>query len=200
MAPFKPINSEKNLKELVTRAKNGDKQAFGLIYELYFQKIYTFIFYRVNHQEGAEDLTEDVFARAWANIKSVREESFGGWLYSIARNRITDHYRREKKNIDIFELENVLASEQNLSEDLNAAFERKNLIEMIRKLTPEQQIVIQLKFIEGLNNQEISELISKSEESIRVLQHRAIKKLQQIAESQRNSKLPNYFTKLNPEK
>lgn len=184
-----------NEKTLVAKAKQGDEQAFGRIYELYFKKIYTFIFYRISHKQVAEDLAEDVFTKAWSNIKSVKDESFTGWLYSIAKNRVIDHYRKERVTVDIFALENLIVSEQDIGEATNHVMNRKLLIELIKKLTPEQQIIIQLKFIEDLSNKEISELISKSEESIRVLQHRAIQKLQKLLATQVQTNEINYLTK-----
>jgi len=165
---------------LVRNAKHGDEQAFGELYELYFDKIYRFIYFRVNHKEMAEDLAEDVFVKAWSKIKQVKEERFGGWLYQIAKNRIIDHYRQNKETVDISELENFLESDENIIDSTNLIIEQKTFMMLLKKLTPEQQIIIKLKFIEDMDNLEIAELISKSEGSIRVIQHRAIQKLQEL--------------------
>jgi len=165
---------------LVKKAKQGEEQAFGELYERYFERIYRFIYFRVNHKEIAEDLTEDVFVKAWSKIKHVKEESFGGWVYQIAKNRIIDYYRQSKETVDITEIENILESDENIIESTNLIIEQKTFLELLKKLTPEQQIIIKLKFIEDLDNSEISELISKSEGSIRVIQHRAIQRLQEL--------------------
>ncbi len=165
---------------LVLKAKNGDSEAFSQLYGFYFEKIYKFIYFRVNHKEAAEDLCEDVFVRAWSKIKHVSEESFGGWLYSIAKNRIIDYYRQNKSTVDLSEVENILEAEENIVDRANLQFDQKLLLEMVKKLPPDQQIIIQLKFIEGLENSEISELIAKKEGAIRVLQHRAIQNLQKL--------------------
>ena len=164
----------------IKQAKQGNQQSFGKLYELFFDRIYRFIFFRVNHKEEAEDLTEEVFTKAWKNIGNVKIESFSGWLYRIAKNTIIDHYRQEKVTIDLYDLENVLESNQNLSIETDLLLDKKTLLKLIKQLTPEQQIIVQLKFIEDLNNEEISELISKNEGSIRVTQHRAIIKLQEL--------------------
>ena len=165
---------------LVFRAKQGEEPAFGQIYELYFEKIFKFIFFRVNHKELAEDLTEEVFIKAWTKISSVKEESFNGWLYQIAKNLIIDHYRQKRELVNLEDVSNILESEENLNEDANTIIERKIFLELLKKLTPEQQIVVKLKFMEEMDNDEISELISRTEGSIRVTQHRAIQKLQEL--------------------
>jgi RNA polymerase sigma-70 factor, ECF subfamily len=171
-------------KELILGAKKGDEQAFGKLYDLYFEKLFKFIYFRVNHKETAEDLTEDVFIKAWQRISHVKAESFSGWLYSIAKNTVIDHYRQKKVMVDLQEIEGILESEQNIVEEANMAMEQKLFMNLLRKLTPEQQIVIKLKFLEGLDNDEISELIARSEGSIRVTQHRAIARLQQLLNEQ----------------
>ncbi len=166
--------------DLVVAAKSGEERAFGQLYDFYFEKIFRFIYYRVSHKETAEDLTEDVFVKAFLRVSTVKPESFTGWLYSIAKNIVIDHYRQKKVILDLTELEGILESDQNVSEETNTVMEQKLFMQMLRKLTPEQQIIIKLKFIEGLENDEISELIAKSEGSIRVAQHRAIQRLQEL--------------------
>lgn len=165
---------------LVRSAQNGDELAFGLLYDGYFGKIYAFIFYRVSHKEIAEDLTEEVFVKAWTKIRTLSADSFGGWLYSVAKNAIIDHYRGQRETVDLAEIENSIEAEGSAIDSTELQLNQKILLDLVRKLTPEQQIVVQLKFIEGLDNVEISEMISKSEGSIRVIQHRAVQRLHEL--------------------
>src|SRR5437899_2687904 len=116
-------------KSVIQQAKQGNEQAFGQLYELYFEKIYKFIFFRVSHKEIDEDLAEEVFIKAWTSIKTVKEESFSGWLYQIAKNKVIDHYRQKKTIIDIEEIENVLESEHDLTADTNTMMDRKIFME-----------------------------------------------------------------------
>jgi len=82
---FDQNNAE--IGKLASKAKAGDSAAFGQIYDLYFQKIYKFVYYRVGHKEIAEDLAEEVFIKAHAKIASLAQDNqFLGWLYQIARN------------------------------------------------------------------------------------------------------------------
>lgn len=174
--------SNKDAAVFVRAAQAGDEEAFRHLYDLYFDKIYSFIFFRTHHKEIAEDLAEDVFIKSWVRISSVQPESFGGWLYSITRNTLIDHYRKHRETVDLTELEDILESPQNIVDDTDLGLNQKILLDLIRKLNPEQQIVMQLKFIEGLENEEISEMLSKSEGSIRVTQHRAIQRLHELME------------------
>lgn len=171
-------------KSVILLAKQGNEQAFGQLYELYFEKIYKFIYFRVSHKEIAEDLAEDVFIKAWTSIATVKEDSFNGWLYQIAKNKVIDYYRQKKVTVDIEEIQNVLESDQDINDDANTVIERKVFMEALKQLTPEQQIIIKLKYIEDMDNAEIAELINKSEGSIRVVQHRAIAKLQELIKKQ----------------
>lgn len=179
----KSPNHDKSNKEtavFVRAAQHGDEEAFRHLYDLYFDRIYSFIFFRIHHKEVAEDLTEDVFIKSWTRISSVQAESFGGWLYSIARNTLIDHYRKQKDTVDLSEIEDLIESPQNVVDETDLQLNQKILLDLIRKLTPEQQIIMKLKFLEGMENEEISEMISKSEGSIRVVQHRAIQRLQEL--------------------
>jgi RNA polymerase sigma-70 factor (ECF subfamily) len=190
-SPHDKLNKE--IAVFVRSAQSGDEQAFGRLYDIYFDRIYAFIFYRVHHKEVAEDIAEEVFIKAWTRISTVKAESFGGWLYSISRNTLIDHYRKQREVIDISEIENIIESDQNIVEETELLINQKLLLEMIRKLAPEQQIVMKLKFLEGMETEEVSEMISRSSGSIRVIQHRAIQRLHELMQEKenKNSEIPS---------
>lgn len=181
-------NSSDNLEEnsqilesLLAKAKQGEQSAFGEIYNLYFKKIYSFIYYRVSHKEISEDLTEDIFLKAFTKINSVQDDkAFLGWLYQIARNRVIDYYREKKQTLGLEEVENTLEYETNVVDIVNLEQEQILLLKYIKDLPSDQQVVLKLKFFEDLNNTEISKILNKTEGSIRVIQHRAILKLQEL--------------------
>jgi RNA polymerase sigma-70 factor (ECF subfamily) len=169
------------LAPILAKAKLGEQAAFGEIYNLYFKKIYQFIFYRVGHKEIAEDLAEEVFLKAFTKIASISENgAFSGWLYQIARNQVIDYYRAKKLTISLDEIENTLEYESNIIDVVNLEHQQKVMLKLIKELAPEQQIVLKLKFFEDLENAEISEMLHKSEGAIRVIQHRGITKLQEL--------------------
>ena len=169
------------IKHLLNKARHGDSGAFAEIYNLYFKKIYKFIYYRVSHKEVAEDLAEDVFIKAFGKIHGVNEENaFEGWLYQIARNIVIDYYREKRPSVSLEEIENTYAYEANVIDIVNLEQQQKIFLSLLKELGAEQQIVIKLKFLENLENHEIAEMLHKNEGAIRVIQHRAISKLQEL--------------------
>lgn len=171
------------LIELLSSARTGSDEAFTELYDLFFEKIYRFIFFRVGHKEVAEDLAEDVFIKAFSGLKSLQKDSvFESWLYQIARNRIIDYYRSKKLIIPLDEVENTLEYETNVVDVVNLEAQQKIFIKLLKELSPEQQTVIKMKFLEGLENEEIATMLDKPEGTIRVIQHRAITKLKLLIE------------------
>jgi RNA polymerase sigma-70 factor (ECF subfamily) len=169
------------LKGLLVQARSGNEAAFTQLYDLFFEKIYRFTFFRVGHKEVAEDLTEDVFIKAFSNLHSLQQDQvFESWLYQIARNRIIDYYRSKKQIVALDEVENTLEYETNVIDILNLESQQKIFIKILKELSAEQQMVIKLKFLEGLENDEIASLMEKNEGAIRVIQHRAIAKLKEL--------------------
>jgi RNA polymerase sigma-70 factor (ECF subfamily) len=173
------------LLPLLAKAKKGEQAAFGEIYNLYFKKIYQFIFYRVSHKEIAEDLAEEVFLKAFTKLSSVNDsKAFLGWMYQIARNQVIDYYREKKTIIALDEVENTLEYETNVIDVVNLQQEQIVLLKLIKDLPSDQQLVLKLKFFEDLTNTEIAEALNKSEGAIRVIQHRGIAKLQELLKLQ----------------
>ena len=166
---------------LIAKTKKGDPGAFAEIYNLYFKKIYRFIYFRVSHKETAEDLAEDVFLKVYGKLGSIHSSnSFEAWLYQIARNSVIDYYRQKQANVALEEIENTLTYEKNVIDLVNLEERQKILLKLLKELATEQQIVIKLKFFENLDNHEIAEMLHKNEGAIRVIQFRAISKLKEL--------------------
>ncbi len=175
------------LSEILVMAKAGKQEALADIYEAYFVRVYRFIFYRVSHKETAEDLTEDVFIKAFAGLKNLEKlDAFEGWLFQIARNLVIDYYRKKKQLIPLDAIENTLEYDTNVVDIINLQIEQSILIKLLKELNDEQQSVIKMKFLEDLDNGTIAKLLNKTEGAIRVIQHRAITKLKEIFQSKIN--------------
>ena len=175
-------SSNKNqVEELVRKAMRGDEAAFGQIYDLYFEKIYRFVYYRVSHREAAEDLVSEVFIKIWDRVGDIKGAgAFNGWAFQIARNLVIDYYRAKKVTVNIDDLENVLEYDDNILERTNFDFDQRMFMDALRKLGADQQLVLKLKFLDELENDEIAVLLNKSEGAIRVIQHRAIAELKKL--------------------
>jgi RNA polymerase sigma-70 factor (ECF subfamily) len=172
---------------LISQAAKGVEEAQTQIYKQYFDRIYRFIYYRVSHKQIAEDLTEEVFIKIFQSIASLKATlSFEGWCFRIARNAVIDHYRKNKIAVNIDELENTLEYHQNVVDDANSTLDQTHLLRLLKQLPPEQQIILKLKFFDELENEEIAEMLNKTEVSIRVTQHRAITKLKTLFEELNN--------------
>lgn len=174
--------TEQDLQKAIKDCQKGDQKAFGLIYDYFSKRLYNFIFYRVGHKEIAEDILSDTFFKAWKGIGAVEVvETFAGWLFRIAKNNVIDYYRIKQVNVDLTEVEDFLKSEEDPVDDLNLNFDQKKLVKLIESLPIEQKLVIRYRFFEDMSISEISQIIDKSEGATRVIQHRAIVKLTDLA-------------------
>ncbi len=172
---------------LVSQAIDGDADAFGVLYTRHLDAIYRYVYFRVADEALAEELTGEVFVRAWTGLPNYqsRGHRFSSWLYRIAQNLLVDHYRRESSRAEIDEMGlDAIQSEETLPE--NQVIDRQELFslaEAIRNLSQDEQQVIVLRFIEGLSHREVAEAIGKSEGASRVIQHRALENLVGVLKS-----------------
>ena len=163
---------------LIKRAISGDGEAFGELYSIYLDRIYRYVFYQVRDEMTAEDITEEVFIKAWKALASCKgkERTFSSWLYRIAHNHIIDSFRKRHGELPLQpEMTNSLF-ERNEAE---GAVEQQEQLAALAYLPRNQRQVLILKFIEGMDNREIGQIMSKSEGAVRVLQTRALAALRQ---------------------
>lgn len=170
-------------KTHIKKAKRGNKEAFGLLYNHYLPQIYRFILLKVNSRKEAEDLSHEVFLSAWQHIFDYQYEGFpfSSWLYQIAKNAVIDFYRTSKKNVSVENVdENILKVDTEDSDKLDAALEVAQIKKIISLLRPDYQDVLIMRFIEDMSPEEIAGALNKSEGAVRLLQHRAIKELKSL--------------------
>lgn len=169
-----------NERQLVLQAQAGNAEAFGQLYDAYMERIYRFIYFRVEDQQTAEDITSQVFMRAWNNLDRFRlgRTPYLAWLYTIAHNAVIDHYRTRKVTTA---LEDVRLSQPDYAEvvenDIDIEVEMKSVKSAMQTLTGDQQQVLMLKFIEGMSNDEIARHLGKREGAVRALQMRGLRAL-----------------------
>jgi RNA polymerase sigma-70 factor (ECF subfamily) len=171
--------------ELVLRAGRGDKLAYGVLYERYLDLIFRYVFYRVANREEAEDLTEQVFIKAWESLPHPDREKpirhFKAWIYRIAHNMIVDHHRTKKEWL-AFNDKTVIGKATNENPESIVAIHQENqvLAKAIAGLEPQMQQVLIHRFINGYSHAETADLIGLKENHVRVIQYRALKNLRQI--------------------
>lgn len=172
---------------LIQQATSGDADAFGKLYDMYVDRVYRHLYYRVGNNADAEDLTQQVFLKAWQAIDRYKKTAspFVAWLMTISHNLVVDFYRTKKNKTYLEANDTVDDSTLSPEQVTEARFEQQQLRRVILQLPGEQQQVVLLRFIEGFEFKEIASLLGKSEGAIRVMLHRALARLRQILEKER---------------
>jgi len=165
---------------------SNPRKAFSKIYDKWVDKIYRFIYLKVNCQEIAEDLCSEVFLRGWENFKENHNdiENPSAFLYQIARNLVIDHYR-EKGRTQFVSSDNVPVADPrtDLEEMAKDGSDLEIIKSAINNLKDEYKEVIILRYLDDLSNAEISEITDKSEGAVRVMISRALKALKNEVEN-----------------
>jgi len=190
------LNDNMEEIQLIEDARNGVTEAFGLLYERYVNKIYNYIYYRTGNVNEAEDLTSKVFQRAYRHITSYnpRGVPFSAWLYRIAHNLVANWYRDRSRKKEVT-LEDYLPSSFHYDfpeSALEQSQESEKMMKAIRRLPPERQQLIILKYVEGMSNADIGIIMRKSEGAIKSLYHRTLESLRKEIEKM---DLPNIKVK-----
>lgn len=170
----------------IARAREGDSNAFGVLYDSYAPAIYRFIALKVSTRQEAEDLLHEVFLSAWQKLPGFTEQGFpfGSWLYKIARNRVIDHYRTKKNTASIDDetsgFEDIADSSVSVTDALDQTLDLEAIRGALIQLSDEQREVIEMRFMADLSPAEIAQITGKREGTVRIIQFRALKKLKEI--------------------
>lgn len=171
---------EKEFKEVevLALASQGDRDAFGQLYQRYVERIFNYVYYRTGNTHDAEDLTARVFQRAMNHIHNYTDRGvpFSAWLYRIAHNLVANWHRdrSRKQEIPIDDLPILPAKGNHPERNLVRSQEQDALLKHIRKLPPERQNLLILKFVENLSNAEIGKIMGRSEGAVKSLYHRTL--------------------------
>ena len=185
------VNSAEREEEdavLARRAGAGEAEAFGILYDRYVNAVYRYVFYRVRNEAEAEDVTSDVFMRALRAIpKYEPRQAFLAWLYRIARNAVIDRGRRSAARVQVT-FEDALAhpnADHTIDPDtgLLAGSDASVVRAAMRQLTPLQQEVLVLRYVEGLDTRSISKIVHKRDGTVRGIEFRALHALRALIPS-----------------
>ncbi|OGO11963.1 MAG: hypothetical protein A2Y53_01550 [Chloroflexi bacterium RBG_16_47_49] len=166
-------------RELIKKAKRGDPHAFGDLYESHAPAIFRYLYAHLDSQMDAEDLTGEVFLKAWQSLPNYIERGvpFLAFLFRIARNALVDHYRQNNRlepktpdDMDGYKEEGSLEPVELVGNQL----EHQQILRILNKLRPDYKSVLTLRFISELSPEETSQVMKRSVGAIRVLQHRAL--------------------------
>jgi RNA polymerase sigma-70 factor (ECF subfamily) len=169
---------EYNEADVLLLASQGDRDAFGQLYERYLDRIFNYVYYRTGNTHDAEDLTARVFQRAMKHIHNYTDRGvpFSAWLYRIAHNLVANWHRdrSRRQEIPINDLPVLPAKGDQPETTLVRTEQQEALLRLIRKLPPERQHLLILKFVENLSNAEIGQIMGRSEGAIKSLYHRTL--------------------------
>jgi RNA polymerase sigma-70 factor, ECF subfamily len=184
------LPSDAEIVSLVRGAQAHDPQAFDRIYEYFADPLYRYFFYRSGDQHVAEELVSEVFLRMVEAIKSFRlpdrseARVFSGWVFRIAYTRLVDHYRQQKRQT--VELDESIPAAHTADDIVSRSLEHEELRAAILRLTPEQQQVVVLRFIERLSTEEVATITGQTIGAVKAMQHRALNAMAKILGASRN--------------
>lgn len=174
-------------RDLLRRAQAYEERALTRLYTLFSDRVFRFIYYRIQDRPRAEDLTNEVFVRMLESVEKFRPTGddtslvLTGWIFTIARNLIIDDYRRQKVRMADPLPENDDDLEDK-SFDMDLHLTRADLQKALAQLTEEQQTVLLMRFEEGFTSIQIAKMMGKTEMAIKALQRRGLATMARIME------------------
>ncbi len=179
------------IKDLVKRSQEKDKDAFSRLFDFYYDKIINYVFRRTLDVEYSKDITSNVFLKALDNINSFKWkngiDSFNAWIFKIATNEINQYFRKQNRYkliIDDPEIRFNLKSDDNLAFEIEKKIDNDKyliiLSKAIKELKPIYQDILHLRYFEEMPYNEISEILNKNESTVRVYAKRAIEELERV--------------------
>ncbi len=162
---------------LIKAAKNGDKAAFGDLYQLYYDRIYRFIYYLTYDSELACDLTQNTFIKMWKSLPrfNIEQGTIQAYLFTIARNLVTD-FRRRKREYTL-DLAMDIPHNEDMVEKVSTGENSRILREALQTLPELERQLLILRYFEDLAMADIAKVVEKEESAVRVRIHRILKKL-----------------------
>ena len=161
--------------------RKNDPELFGKLYDMYAPRLYRFVYFKTHHTEIAQDLTSQIFMKTLERIRSydARKGSFRSWLYRLARNAVIDHYRTERRTVQIEDVWDI-KDHRPVSPTLEDELLLKEVGSLMTGLTSIERDVLVLRIWQGLPHRDIAMIIGKNETNCKKIYSRAIQKLKNI--------------------
>ncbi len=175
----------KTADALLRRAQQWDEGALAQIYDTFAPAIYRYVYRHTGHQNTAEEITAETFHRFLLALKhgSGPAEHLSAWLYRVAHNLIVDFYRRQPlQEPEVLDDVAESLAEPDHGEMVEQHMQAEQVRAALRQLTPLQQQIITLRYLEELSHAEIARVVERTEGAVKALQHRALDSLRRILE------------------
>lgn len=173
------VGDTENLRELILKAKDGDGQAFGVVYSTLFTPLYRYVFSRCRDRELSDDICQQAFLRFFQALPGYEpEKSPLAYLFTIAKHLLIN--QGEKKTPVPFDevlLETTEDESSNIEEESHIRLLAERINEFLPSLTEDEQEVIRMHYYGDLSHKEIGETLRKEEATVRKIKERALKKL-----------------------
>jgi RNA polymerase sigma-70 factor (TIGR02952 family) len=167
--------------QIIEKIGSSAAETFAGLYEQYLPKVYRYVNYRIPDVHTAEDLTSTVFEKALTKFNSYKADkaAFSTWIFTIARNTITDHFRDSQSRRTVLMEDMAMAAEADdrPEEETEKEEELQALRTCITRLSRSEQEIISLKFGAEMNNRQIARMLSLSESNVGIIVYRAVRKL-----------------------
>jgi len=180
--------NKNSLKEkyLVYKVRlSKDAEAYGQLYDIYIDRIFRFVFFKVSSKEEAEDITSEVFLKTWEYLcgNSREVQHFSALIYRVARNAVIDFYRSRNSHYRPTDEEQMeqIEDTRNMISEIDEKMDVASIEKHLSKIKDTYKEILLLKYIEEFSIAEIAEIMNKSKTNIRVLLHRAVKALKDVA-------------------
>jgi RNA polymerase sigma-70 factor, ECF subfamily len=172
----KQINRETDELIIIIAARQ-DPKAFGDLYKLYVEQIFRYLFSRLGNVHEAEDITAQTFLAAFESFDKFRQDGhFASWLFTIARNKAMDHFRRGKNTASIDEADDIPVEEDPLVEVIQSE-QTAALSKLIQALPEEDCELLRLRFLASMSFPEIAHFLHRNEEAVKKSIYRLLARL-----------------------
>ena len=164
---------------------NFKEQFFSQIYDEHVDKIYRFVFFKVNNEALAQDITSETFTRLWKEISEDKEvKHTHGFLFKVARNLIFDYYRTKDHNpINVDNMDTVLDNNQDIVKESVLNDDMRVVLSAMDQLNDDYRVALSMYYIEQEPVSEVAKALGKSSGAARVTIHRAMRQLKKFMEA-----------------
>ncbi|MFA5991353.1 MAG: sigma-70 family RNA polymerase sigma factor [Candidatus Doudnabacteria bacterium] len=173
-----------DISSLIAKSAQGDQEAFGQLYDCFAQRIFRYVRVKIQNREEAQDVVQEVFTKTYLGLKHLNLENlnFTAWLYKVASNTINDHFRKKYSHPDPVEINESIDIQDGTSllEEVSVNSDLKIVRAAFKRLPVIYRQVLELRFFQDLTLAEVATALNKSNLAVRILQHRALKKVQSI--------------------
>ena len=163
----------------LVEAAQRDRSKFADLYDRHFEHVYAFVLGRTRHRDEAEELTSEVFHKAFAGLERFewRGAPFGAWLIRIAANAVVDRAARAARERGQPTAADAASADPPADAELERAEERARLFRMVDELPRDQRDVIVERFVHERSIRDVAARLGKSEGAVKQLQLRALHQL-----------------------